>query len=227
MEARPEVENTPAARRGFSGAQVALIVLVFIGVTIGATLWLARTYFFPQPFQPVQLSAQEDARLNAKLRRLDIGVAEPDAGDADSDWLRPEPYSEAGASREVRLSERELNGLLARDPQLAERVAVDLSRDLASARVLIPVDPDFPLLGGRTLRVAAGLQLAMQADRIAITLRGVSIMGIPVPSAWLGGLKNRDLVAEFGGDPGFWRSLADGIEDLRITDGQLVMQLRE
>jgi hypothetical protein len=67
----------------------------------------------------------------------------------------------------------------------------------------------------------------MQADRIAITLRGVSIMGIPVPSAWLGGLKNRDLVAEFGGDPGFWRSLADGIEDLRITDGQLVMQLRE
>jgi len=227
MDAEPDAENLPAARSGFSGLQVVLIVLVFIGVTVGGTLWVARTYFFPQPFKPVQLSTQENERLNAKLRRLDIEVAAPGAGETDSDWLRPEPYSEAGASREVRLSERELNGLLARDPQLAERVSVDLSRDLASARVLIPVDPDFPLLGGRTLRIAAGLQLAMQADRIAITLRGVSIMGIPVPSAWLGGFKNRDLVTEFGGDAGFWRSLADGIEDLRITDGQLVMQLRE
>ena len=52
-------------------------------------------------------------------------------------------------------------------------------------------------------------------------------MGIPVPSAWLGGLKNRDLVTEFGGDPGFWRSVAAGIEDVRVTDGELVVDLRE
>ena len=58
-------------------------------------------------------------------------------------------------------------------------------------------------------------------------LRGVSVMGVPIPSAWLGGLKNRDLVAEFGTDPGFWRAWAAGVEDMRVTDGKLVIRLKE
>ena len=80
---------------------------------------------------------------------------------------------------------------------------------------------------GRTLRVNAGLEVRHDAGRLAVRLRGVSVMGVPLPNAWLGNLKNVDLVAEFGNDPGFWRSLAAGIEDLRIADGQVVIELRE
>jgi len=214
-------------KSGFSGAQVALLVLAVMAVTVGATLWLARTYLFPQPFEPVELSVVEREQLNDKLRRINPELVLPTGNETDEDWLRPEPYSEAGAERQVVLSERELNAVMARDPQLARRMAIDLSSNLASARILVPVDPAVPVLGGRTLRVAAGLELKYADGRPSAILRGVSIMGVPLPSAWLGGFKNTDLVAQFSSDPGFWRAWAAGVEDLRVTDGKLVIQLRE
>lgn len=220
-------EQAPEQKAGFTGAQVAMIVLAFVVVTVGATLWLARVYLFPQPFKPVELSTVEREQLNDKLRRINPELALPAEGESDEDWLRPEPYSEAGAERRVVLSERELNAVVAQDQELARRMAIDLSRDLASARVLVPVPPDIPVLGGRTLRVAAGLELKYADGRPSVILRGVSVMGVPIPSAWLGGLKNKDLVAEFSGDPGFWRAWAAGVEDMRVTDGKLVIQLRE
>jgi hypothetical protein len=58
-------------------------------------------------------------------------------------------------------------------------------------------------------------------------LKGVSIMGVPVPSAWLGGMKNIDLVEYYGGESGFWKSFADGVDNIRIRDGYLTVLLKE
>jgi hypothetical protein len=52
-------------------------------------------------------------------------------------------------------------------------------------------------------------------------------MGIPIPNAWLGGLKNIDLISEFGDRNGFWSAFADGVEDIRVEEGQLKIQLKE
>ena len=49
--------------------------------------------------------------------------------------------------------------------------------------MLIPVDPDLPIMGGKVLRVNAGLELAYANERPIVKLRGVSIMGVPLPSA--------------------------------------------
>ncbi len=231
----PDTGPETGSRTGFTGLQVAMICLAVCVVAIGATLWVLRSWLFPGPFDAVDLSAREEQVLDDKLNRLaqvagadlQAGTAGRGSGQSDQEWLRPAPYVEADGSREVSFSERELNGLIARDARLAERLVVDLADDLASARALIPLDPDFPLLGGRTLRVNAGLEIAFSGKRPAIRLRGVSLMGVPVPNAWLGNLKNVDLVAEFGGNPGFWQSFAAGIEDLRIADGELQIRLRE
>jgi hypothetical protein len=58
--------------------------------------------------------------------------------------LTPEPYTEEGSSREIRLTERELNGLVANTPDIAERVAIDLSDDLVSVKLVLPVDEEVP-----------------------------------------------------------------------------------
>ena len=58
-------------------------------------------------------------------------------------------------------------------------------------------------------------------------MKGVSVWGVPIPNAWLGGLKNIDLVKEFGSSEGFWKSFAEGIEDIRVEDGKLLIQLAE
>lgn len=79
---------------------------------------------------------------------------------------------------------------------MAERFAIDLSDNLASAKLLLPVPPDFPLLGGNTIAINAGLELAYENGHPIVVLQGVSVWGVPIPNAWLGGLKNVDLVQE-------------------------------
>jgi hypothetical protein len=83
------------------------------------------------------------------------------------------------------------------------------------------------VMGGKTLKLSAGLELAFQNGRAVVILKGVSVMGVPVPNAWLGGVKNVDLVSEFGGSEGFWKAFSEGVENIEVTDGRLLIQLRE
>ena len=49
----------------------------------------------------------------------------------------------------------------------------------------------------------------------------------PYQMPWLGGIKNIDLVKEFGADKGFWKTFSDGVEDIKIEEGRLKIKLRE
>lgn len=204
--------------------QLVLIVLVTIAVTAGISYWVLSQYLFLKEFQPVQLKPGEERVLERKLRV--IGVEVRDAG-TEAAPLEPEPYSEIGARREVSFSERELNAMLAKNTDLARKLAVDLADDLVSARLLVPLDADFPMLGGKTLRINAGVELAYQESRPIVVLKGVSVMGVPIPNAWLGNLKNVDLIQEFGADQGFWKSFADGVEYIHVEEGRLLVKLKE
>ncbi len=223
-----------ARHKGLRASQVLWIVLATIIATVAATYWVVRTYVYARDFKPVELSDKEQRRLDAKLRVLGYEPGPPAAAptdpaqrETDAAWLRPEAYSEAGARREVSFSERELNALVANNRDLAKKLAVDLADDLVSARLLVPLDPDFPILGGKTLRVSAGVEMAFRQAKPVVILKGVSIMGIPIPNAWLGGLKNIDLISEFGDQDGFWKSFAEGVENIRVEAGQLKIQLKE
>jgi hypothetical protein len=226
--------NEPDKRS--SGLKIFLIVLVTIIVTAALTFWLVRTYIFPAEFKPVQLSASEEQVLTEKLERLDMMQSRrtsssdkdyQNAKDPDSGALEPEAYSEVGASRSITLSERELNGLLAKNTDMAKKMAIDLSENLMSAKLLIPVDEDFPIMGGQILKVRAGMELAYRDNRPIAVLKGVSVMGVPIPNAWLGGMKNIDLVEYYGNEAGFWKAFADGVENIHIEDGNITMILKE
>lgn len=220
-----DLSARPAAARRFSALQVTGIVLAVVAVTIVATLWAVKVWLFPSAFTPVTLSAREEKVLEAKLARLErIGQHRSGAQAAD---LLPEAYSEEGASREITLSERELNAMLAKNTDLARRLVIDLSDDLASAKLLVHLDEDFPVLGGRVVKVTAGLGLRYAQGRPVVVLKGGSVMGVPMPNAWLGGMKNVDLVREFGEGEGFWRSFAAGVDDIRVSEGQLRIRLKE
>ncbi len=230
------IDTKDAAHNGkqasLSGIKLFLLVLVVVVATSVLTVWLMSVYIFPKQFKPVELSQRESETLSAKLTSLDSTVrrsAPAEASEAAKDVkaLPPERYSEKGANRNINFSERELNALLAKNTDLAEKLAIDLSSDMASARLILPLDPDLPFLGGKTLKLNAGLELRYENARPVVMLRGVSLWGVPVPNAWLGGLKNVDVVQEFGGQRGFWKAFADGIEYIRVVDGKLAVQLKE
>lgn len=227
--------NTSAGQ-GFSGKQVFLFVIAAVLATVLITFFVVKTYIFPSEFKPVTLSEKEERGLNEKLAELDILQSSGTDGKVEisgnvvedgDDRLKPERYSEVGASREIIFNERELNAIVASNTDMARRLAVDLSDDLASAKLLIPLDPDFPVMGGKTLRLNAGVQLSFSDNRPVVILKGVSLMGVPIPNAWLGNLKNIDLVKEFGADEGFWKAFAAGVELIEVKDGRLLIRLKE
>ena len=234
MNAEIEQLEAPQKKGGFRGIHILWIVLATILLTAAVTFWVVRTYIYAKDFKPVELSVKEQRTLNTKLKALgyDPGPeAQSEASgsqkETDEKWLRSERYSEAGAKREVSFSERELNAMVAKNHDIAKKLAVDLGDDLVSARLLVPVDKDFPILGGKTLRVSAGVEMAFRNKKPVVILKGVSIMGVPIPNAWLGGLKNIDLISEFGDQSGFWKSFSDGVENIRVEEGELKIKLKE
>lgn len=201
-----------------------VFLAVFLAIVLGGLF--VKWVYFPSSFSPVTLSSDEQKELNKKLTFF--GIQDEEAASHDpSEPLKPEAYSEKNAKREVLFSEKELNSLIAKNPDLASRFAIELSDNLASAKLLIPVDPDFPILGGETIRINAGIDVAFTNNRPSIRLRGISLWGVPLPNAWMGNLKNIDLVDEYGAEEGFWKNFAAGIAYLKVTDDQLVVKLNE
>ena len=220
--------NEPGQKKRLSGMKLFFLVIVLAVVTSILTVWLSVLYFFPKQFKPVELSKSESQILADKLDRLDpTARAKTAPTDKDGKALPPEKYHEDAASRHVTFTERELNALLARNTDLAEKFAIDLSDNLASAKLILPLDPDLPILGGKTLKLTAGLELRYENTKPVVMLRGISLWGAPLPNSWIGGIKNVDLVKEFGGESGFWKAFSEGIEFIRVEDGKLSVQLKE
>lgn len=241
MNEETQEQAVQPPKKGFSGGQVLTIVFASVCLAVVGTVLALKFFLFPAPFEPVVLSAGEEQQLAAKLELFEgVGgggnerLSQPSSdasaqqpAPAEGRALEPEKYSEEGLSREISFSERELNAMIAKNTDLADKLAVDLAENMLSAKLLIPLDPDFPMLGGKTLRVNAGAELAYRDARPTVVLKGVSIMGVPVPNAWLGGLKNIDLVSEFGAGEGFWKTFSDGVESISVVDGFLTIRLKE
>jgi len=240
MEENNHSVASKIAKKRFGCLQVFGLIVIAVIITAGITILVFKTYFFPSEFKPVTLNPHEEQVLTAKLENLDsIGTAvnayrndipnkssKSDRFDPNA-TLDPEPYSEKGIKREINFTERELNALLAKNTDLAKKLAIDLSDDLISAKLLLPVDEDFPIFGGKTLRVRTGVVFTYDKGKPVVILKGITIMGVPIPNAWLGGIKNIDLVEEFGADTGFWKTFSDGVEDIKIEEGFLKLKLKE
>jgi hypothetical protein len=178
------METTSRGRRTGRTGAVRLLVVVAATVIVTAllTAWWVGRYVYARDFTPTQLTATEEQVLEEKLSQLDDAApSRPSAGN-----MEPEPYREDDADREIRLSERELNGLIAKQDDVARRVAVDLSRDLVSVKLLVPFDENLWLVGGTTLRLSFGLALSYGDGGPVVAIRGISLGGIPVPKAWWG-----------------------------------------
>ncbi len=248
MQANNSVEkqaglNQESSKNGMGCLSVLGLMLLTVLISVAVTVWFVNWYLFPKRFEPVELSVGEQQVLSQKLERFEaFGTAkstnsanynagDTNAGDAgaevNSGELTPVPYSEEGADRTLKLSEREVNAILAKNTDLADKLVIDLADDLISARLRLPMDPDFPFFGGKLLKARAGVELRYEQNNPVVVLKGVSVMGVPIPNAWLGGLKNINLVEEFGATQGFWKSFSEGVKDVRVVEGNLQIELAE
>jgi hypothetical protein len=228
----PYKSSGEAQKRGSRGKRIfGFFVLGLLVAALLAGFWVKR-YVYASKFTPVELSGREQDVLQAKLSRLEpTPYGEPllpgERTREPKPPLEPEKYSEEGAIRDISLTEKELNAMVASDPEVASRVAIDLSENLVSIRLVLPVEEGFPILGGKTLRFNLGLVLGFADGQPVVALKGISLGGIPLPNAWLGNMKNRNLVTEFAAEGGFWKLFSDGVSDLKVREGHLLISLKE
>ena len=209
---------------------IAVITVVVVGLIVAG--WV-KYNIYASEFSPTKLRPQEQKELEEKLAVLKESAEDgttarrfPKREDPASP-LEPEAYSEEGARREINLTEKELNALIANEPDVARKVAIDLSENLVSLKLVVPVDEEIIILGGKTLRLTMGMILNYENDQLIVALKGVSLGGIPIPNAWLGYLKNKNLVEEFGDEGGFWALFSEGVKNIKVKDGHIRIQLKE
>ena len=229
-------ENTPktepAGGKSRLGMKVLKVVAIASVVIALLMVWWVKHNLYASAFTPTELNSKERAVLQYKLERLEKAAQKEHV--VRKKWrfdpstaLKPEPYSEKNARREISLTEKEINALIANNPEVAQRVAIDLADDLVSIKLVLPVDEEVPVLGGKTLRIHVGITLAYEEGRPVVALKGVSLGGIPLPNAWLGYLKGVNLVDEFGDEGGFWALFSEGVEDLEVEEGHIQVKLKE
>lgn len=207
-----ETMATERKKRGvlFYGCMGLFVLLAVVAITAAITWWWAMRQFNAQPFQPVHLDARERAAFQEKMAAFAADV--PVHPGVIAPAAPPEP------PRSVTLTERELNALVANNTGLAERVYLDLDNDAIKARVNLPLEPDFPVLGGKTIRATLTLGVTLEAHQLHVRVADLSIGGFPLPNAWLGGLKKVDLIQEYYGNDPAMQAFVEGIEALKVDD---------
>lgn len=89
-----------------------------------------------------------------------------------------EEYSEDPDKRVIYLTQRELNSIIANNPDLANRASVHLSEDKISAGLVVTLLEEMPVMAGKTVKVTTGLRVGYKDDRPNIVVEGVSDLSV-------------------------------------------------
>jgi hypothetical protein len=197
-------------------------LLAIIFATVAITVW-----YIQRPIKPVVLSPAEKTAVEKKLEHLDgASRGTPLAPNTKGSGTQPEadrPY--VPGSKALRLTERELNGLLNANTDLGKTLRLELGRDAINAYLTVPIPQDAPVLGGKMFRARGRFRVSLTngAAPYAI-LEDVSVFGLSLPKAWLGGVKGENLLADAVGKRN-GTPVLQGVKSLRIEPGVLVLEV--
>ena len=221
------------------GCGALLALLLVIGATVAITLW-----WIQRPIKPVVLSASEKAVVEQKLRPLSGGDV-PATGRATSpthgaEAESPSPVAPTAVgpkqepdrpyvpgSKVIKLTERELNGLLNANTDLGKSVRLEFGRDAINAYVAVPIPQDFPVGGGKMFRARGRFRLSLgNGGAPYAILEDVTVFGLSLPRAWLAGIKGENLISQAVGERN-GSPIFQGIKSLRVEPGALVLEVND
>jgi hypothetical protein len=224
-------------------ASVALLLAISV---VFAIWWIQR------PITPVVLTSAEKSALEQKLRVFGapvqpaiskstvpfselpptqserqskssndrIAEASPKAG------TQREPIYQPG-SRVLKITERELNGLLNSNTELGQTVRIELGTDAINAYLAVPIPQDFPVGGGKTFRMRGRFKVSLAENHTPYAiLEDVTVFGLSLPKDWLGGIKGENLLTDAVGERN-GKPIIAGIKNLTVKPGVLVFEVAE
>ena len=212
---------------------VALMLLIVATVVI--TIW-----WIQRPIKPVVLSASEKAVVDKKIQRLSGGTAPESGTAAGKAGVQPPGVPGAGTaaspeqdrpyvpgSKVLKLTEREINGLLNANTDLGKSVRLEFGRNAINAYVAVPIPQDFPIGGGKIFRARGRFLLSLgEGGAPYAILEDVTVFGLSLPKAWLAGLKGENLIGQAMGERN-GSPVLRGIKSLRVEPGVLVLEVED
>lgn len=212
----PALALTPQRSRLLYGCAGMLALGIIIVATVALTLWWVQ-----RPITPVVLSASEKEVVEAKLRSVGGKDSPVDAAQREVD----RPYTPG--SKSLKITERELNGLVNSNTDLGKSVQLELARDAVNAYVTVPIPADFPVGGGKTFRARARFALSVgNGGAPRAIMEDVTVFGLSLPKDWLAGLKGENLFGSALGDRE-GSAVLRGLKSLRVEPGVLVLELAD
>lgn len=205
------------------GGLIALLLIVI--ATIAITLW-----WMQRPIKPVVLSVAEKTKVDEKIQKVSA-AADVRAGLASPrDLAKKKPAQDRAyvpGARELQLTERELNGLLNLNTELGKTVRLELARDAINAYLAVPIPQDFPIGGGKMFRARGRFRVSISnGEAPYAVLEDVTVLGLSLPKAWLGGIKGENLLANAVGEHN-GKPVLRGVKSLRIVPGAIVLEVGE
>ncbi len=215
------------------GTLIALLLVII--ATVALTLW-----WIQRPIKPVVLSAKEKAAVEEKLQHIGGGNAPAPAPNLRGKAGAPSPVATSGAeanpgqdrpytpgSKVLKLTEREINGLLNTNTDLGKSVRLEFAQDAINAYVAVPIPQDFPIGGGKMFRARGRFRVSLGNDATPYAiLEDVTVFGLSLPKAWLGGVKGENLIGQAMGERN-GKPVLQGIKSLRVEPGALVLEVED
>ena len=214
------------------GGLLALLVILVAAVAI--TIW-----WIQRPIKPVVLTPKEQTVVQQKLNKVEAeSPARPSASlepsRAARAWTNDRPVqmpvpdrSYVPGAKEIRLTEREINGLLNQNTDLGKSVRIEFARDAVNAYVAVPIPQDFPIMGGKMFRARGRFTVSIGIGGAPYAvLEDVTVFGVSLPKAWLGGIKGENLLQDAIGQ-GKRGPILRGIKSLQVEPGALVLELED
>ncbi len=211
-----------------------MALLLAIIATVLILIWWSQ-----RPIKPVVLSPQERATVDQKLERINPSGSAGQSSErrttstlptdrpvgSDLNITLDRPY--VPGSKVLKLTEREVNGLLNVNTDLGKSVRLEFAQDAINAYLVVPIPQDFPIMGGKMFRARGRFRLSIgNGGKPYAVLEDVTVYGLSLPKAWLGGLKGENLlesaVGERNGSP-----VLKGIKSLRVEPGALVLEVED
>jgi hypothetical protein len=203
-----------------------LALLFLIAATVAITIW-----WMTRPIKPVVLSEKEKTVVEQKIQKMSDAAEDRPSNLASRD-AATKPNLELDRSyvpggKTLQLTERELNGLLNMNTELGQMVRLELGRDAINAYLAIPIPQDFPVGGGKMFRARGRFRVSMgNGETPYAILEDVTILGLSLPKAWLGGLKGENLLADAISNPD-GKSVIAGVKSLRVVPGAIELEVED
>lgn len=193
---------------------ILLAMLSFTVYRVGSQLVAEYTATAPEPVPVVELPTERVEAIEARV-------------EAFQDDAR------AGRAATIRLTPEEINGLIAADPNLRGRVAIDIVDDQIEGRISLPLEslglPSviYGGLKGRFLNGDARFTPVLKPDGgVTVRIDALSVKGVPAPRELLDRLNEGEIEIHFDQDEPRRGEFFRRVERIEVEDGALVLTSR-